>query len=259
MANTRFGITSPEKRTTNGGVDADRVQTCNIVDTVRIEDRKSYVSTLAAGIGTRTTDEITGGVLREVSWADRGDGFSEVTGTYRSSGAEAGSESGPNPSDPEEEGAGDRYSYSVGISQEPLLSHPIFADTLTDEELLALKALLAGDVETYEELKAALTTPLTTNYAEAERLIKRGEESYYAPTINVTISGVTTVENFTFPRAGEIVAPPGIPATFGDNQNYLFAGANIESLGNGQANIERTYLGSGRGGWNPTLYSPPAP
>jgi hypothetical protein len=118
---------------------------------------------------------------------------------------------------------------------------------------LALKLLQSGDVDAYEERLALLPAP-TENYELAETLIARGEESYFAPTLNYSIAGTTNNLDLGFNDFGKIATPPGFPGGFGDGQTFLYAGANANGLGDGQMEFEKNYLGSGRGGWNTQLY-----
>jgi hypothetical protein len=83
----------------------------------------------------------------------------------------------------------------------------------------------------------------------------RGIQSYYAPTVAITVRRVTR----TTPNGGAAVGKrdtPGGPYTTpntGPGQNWLKVGFSAEQFG-GIHQVSESWLRSGDGGWNPAIY-----
>jgi hypothetical protein len=254
MAVTFQGVTSPVPGpTSSGDIDEAGLQTYREVETVKRTARAARIQTLAGQVGTATTSEITGGILRSVSWQDIPGGLSEITKTFRSSGLTPGEESGPDPGDPDEEIPGERFTFEATTQEQPILTHPKFG-ALTDEELTVLKLWSVGNTEAAEEQESG--TP-STLYLKAKEYILNETMGYLAPAFVLKRQGVTARESLTWLNVGKRANPPastGVPGTFGSSQNWLFAGQNAVSYGSGQLEFEQVFLGSGPGGWDTFLY-----
>lgn len=169
--------------------------------------------------------------------------LAEITCTY----------TGAENSDGEEE-AHAVYTIGLSLSEEPLLSHLRYKD-LEEDEVEALQAI-AGGKET-DDSGAAYKDKIESELGlEALAKIQRGQVSYYSPKITwresfVRDKGVKTSE---LNKIGEIDDPSGDPPLLAQDRNWLLNGVTQTQEGR-SFRIEREWLASDRGGWDPEIYT----
>ncbi len=178
---------------------------------------------------------------------------------------EEGSGGSPSEPVPGEDESMPSYSTSTNAVLEPLLTHPLFADKLKNNEpaLQALKMLIDG--ATLSDLvrdpedpkgKRILGTvgQLTKGFTLAKEYILKGVTEFYSPhTVLTARFKVTSYESKELSQVGTIVTPKGgYPTPKG--RNWLCIGQGIEITGKDYWASE-TYELSGPGGWDTTLYA----
>lgn len=145
------------------------------------------------------------------------------------------------------------YTMGLSLSEEPLLTFAGY-DTISDEEREALQAIITGK-ETDADGDPWKDRISSTEGLQALGKIQRGQTSYYSPRITwresfVRNKGVRTSE---LNKIGEIDTPPGAPS-LAQGRTWLLNGVTQEQEGN-SFRIEREWLASDRGGWDPDIYS----
>jgi hypothetical protein len=150
-------------------------------------------------------------------------------------------------------GGASSYNYEAhsSVSTEPLITFGSFGPggswALDDDDKKKIKAA-ESDPTQWKTLAVSPKTGLS-KYAN---FILSGIESFYAPSITVTItadeSSVPDLSNL-----GKIASISNVP-TLPSGGNWLFAGCNFSALQNSKWRVSREYRASGKGGWNPDLY-----
>lgn len=168
-------------------------------------------------------------------------------GVYRVTYKDLGDNTGTSPSTPS---SSYNYEGHTSVSTEPLITFGNFQSggdwELSDDDRAAIKKAEADPTlwKTY-----VIGTDGLSKYAE---LVLKGAESFYAPSITLTI----TEDENSFPdltNLGKIATLTNAP-TLPSGANWLLAGCNFTALQNGKWRVAREYRASGKGGWNSDLY-----
>lgn len=168
-------------------------------------------------------------------------------GTYRVTYKDLGDTTGQSPVAPT---ANYNYECHTSVSTEPLITFGSFQSggtwALDDDAKAKIKAAESDPTlwKTY-----ATGTDGLAKYAE---FILQGIESFYAPTVTLTI----TSDEANLPlltNLGKIATITNTP-TLPSGGNWLFSGCNFSALQNGKWRISREYRASGKNGWNSDLY-----
>jgi len=170
--------------------------------------------------------------------------LAEITCNY--AGAEAKTE--------DEEKATATYTMGLSLSEEPLLSHYRYKD-LSDTEVQALKNIAAGKDK--DDSGAAYKDQVTsTRGKEALKKIMRGQVCYYSPRVTWRESTTrdTGVRESDLNKIGRIDTPTGPVPTLASNRNWLLNGVTQTQEGR-SFKVEREWLASDRGGWDPDIYT----
>ena len=154
----------------------------------------------------------------------------------------------------DEEAASATYTMGLSLSEEPLLSHYRYRD-LDDDEVEALKGIASGKDkdDSGNAYKDQITSLLGK---EALKKIMRGQVSYYSPKVTwrESITRNTGVRNTDLNKIGEIDTPSGPAPALSTSRNWLLNGVNQTQEGS-SFRIEREWLASDRGGWDPDIYT----
>ncbi len=145
------------------------------------------------------------------------------------------------------------YTMGLSLSEEPLLSHIRYED-LEDEEVEALQAISSG--RDTDDTGAANKDKVTSELGlEALAKIRRGQVSYYSPKITWRESFVrdSGVKPSDLNKIGEIDNPSGDPPALAQDRDWLLNGVTQTQEGR-SFRIEREWLASDRGGWDPDIY-----
>jgi hypothetical protein len=146
------------------------------------------------------------------------------------------------------------YTLGLSLSEEPLLSHKKFRD-LADEELEALQAIIGGkeNDSSNSSYKDKITSDLGKKALEK---IQRGQTSYYSPKVAWRQSTVrkSSAASADVRKIGEIDSPDGREPSLSDGRNWLLNGVTQTHEGSSYR-IEREWLASDRGGWDPDIYT----
>jgi hypothetical protein len=170
--------------------------------------------------------------------------LAEITCNY--AGAEAKTD--------EEEKAAMTFGLGLSLSEEPLLSNYRYKD-LAEAEVEALKAIAGGKDK--DEAGAAYKDKITSARGkEALKKIMRGEVSYYSPKVawRESVTRDKGVRNTDLNKIGEIDTPTGPAPELAKGRNWLLNGVSQTQEG-GSFRIEREWLASDRGGWDPDIYT----
>jgi hypothetical protein len=170
--------------------------------------------------------------------------LAEITCNY--AGAEAKTE--------EEEQAAMTYSLGLSLSEEPLLSNYRYKD-LADDEVEALKAIAGGKEK--DDAGAPYKDKVTSDLGkEALKKIMRGEVSYYSPRVawRESVTRDSGVRNTDLNKIGEIDMPPGPAPALANGRNWMLNGVTQTQEG-ASFRIEREWLASDPGGWDPDIYT----
>jgi hypothetical protein len=146
------------------------------------------------------------------------------------------------------------YQLNVTLSEEPLLSHPVYS-SLDPTEQEALRNIAAGK-ETDSEANPyidSVTSP--GGLALANRLL-RGQTSYLVPRLSWRQSYVSTTEvgSGDVSYVGKVDQPPGPVPELAGSANWLL-NAVTSSLEGSVWSIEKEWLASDAEGWDPDLYT----
>jgi hypothetical protein len=150
-------------------------------------------------------------------------------------------------------GGASSYNYEAhsSVSTEPLITFGSFGAggswALDDDDKKKIKSAESNPTEW-----RVLAVSPKTGLSKYANFILSGIESFYAPSITVTItadeSSVPDLSNL-----GKIASISNVP-TLPSGGNWLFAGCNFSALQNSKWRVSREYRASGKGGWNPDLY-----
>ena len=156
------------------------------------------------------------------------------------------------PSSPSPPGNTSNYNYEAHstCSTEPLITFGDFgpggAWALSDPQKQKIKD---AEVDPTKWKTYAAGTDALAKYAT---FILRGIESYYAPSITLSITeDENIVPDLTY--LGKIATVNNAPA-LPHGGNWLFSGCNFSALSNGKWRVTREYRASASGGWDPELY-----
>lgn len=146
------------------------------------------------------------------------------------------------------------YTLGLSLSEEPLLSHKKFKD-LDAAEVEALQAIISG------KDKDSSGTPYkdkvtSTLGLKALAKIQRGQTSYYSPKVTWRQATVrkTSAASSDVNKIGRIDEPDGRQPTLPDGRDWLFNGVTQTQEGSSYR-IEREWIASDRGGWDPDIYT----
>ena len=145
------------------------------------------------------------------------------------------------------------YSLGLSLSEEPILSHKKFRD-LDDDEKEALQAIIAGRDK--DEAGASYRDRIESDEGlKALEKILRGQTSYYSPRV---VWRQSTVRNASAAsqdvrKIGMIDSPDGNQPQLEDGRNWLLNSVTQSQEGNAYR-IEREWISSDRGGWDPDIY-----
>jgi hypothetical protein len=200
----------------------------NFITTTTLENLTAFPAIPAGAIDV--TKSVEGGTYR-VSYKDNGD----TTGA----GGAPGSSSSYN------------YECHTSVSTEPLLTFGSFqsggAWALSDDDKTKIKEAEA-DPTKWKDHAAG-----TGGLAQYATFILAGIESFYAPTVTLTItddeSSVPALSDL-----GKIASGLSNAPTLPSGGDWLFSGCNFSALQNGKWRISREYRASGKGGWESELY-----
>ena len=160
---------------------------------------------------------------------------------------------GAEESNDEDEQANAVYTIGLSLSEEPLLTHQRYKD-LEEEEIEALQAIASG--KDTDSSGAPYKDQVTSELGqEALEKIQRGQVSYYSPKITWRESFVRDngVKNSDLNKIGEIDDPSGNPPSLAQDRDWLLHGVTQTQEGRSYR-IEREWLASDRGGWDPDIY-----
>ena len=160
---------------------------------------------------------------------------------------------------------GDSRSYpeiSISIEnvEEPLLTNPICAN-LSEEQMCAVNMFCSG-ATMGEIVYGTSGNPVGTvgNLisglpGDVKSLVLAGVTSYYSPKATVTIKYKSSKAALAVGSDGATISDsvPGV-TNLSKNRNFLFMGSGVEQASDGSVTVSETYLQSGPGGWNTTLY-----
>ena len=161
---------------------------------------------------------------------------------------------GAEPKTDEEEQSATTYAMGLSLSEEPLLSHYRYRDLL-EAEVEALKGIAGGKEKDDAGVpyKDKISSVLGK---EALKKIMRGQVSYYSPKVawRTSVTRHSGVKNTDLNKIGEIDTPSGPAPTLASSRNWLLNGVNQTQEGS-SFRIEREWLASDRGGWDPDIYT----
>jgi hypothetical protein len=168
-------------------------------------------------------------------------------GTYRVSYKDLGDSTAGTPTSPT---TSYNYECHTSVSTEPLKTFGSFQPGGT----------WALNDDAKDKIKKAEADPTlwktyatgTDGLAQYATFILEGIESYFAPTVTLTItSDESNVPDLTY--LGKIATVTNAP-TLPSGGDWLFSGCNFSALQNSKWRISREYRASGKGGWNQDLY-----
>jgi hypothetical protein len=143
------------------------------------------------------------------------------------------------------------YECHTSVSTEPLITFGSFQSGGT----------WALDDTAKDKIKRAEADPTlwktyavgTDGLAKYASFILKGVESFYAPTITLTITAdETNVPDLT--NLGKTATGLTNAPTLPNGGNWLFSGCNFTALANGKWRTSREYRASGKAGWDNDLY-----
>jgi hypothetical protein len=149
-------------------------------------------------------------------------------------------------------GGASSYNYEAhtSVSTEPLITFGNFAsggswhlDSTARDNIKKAEA----DPKLWKQYAAG-----TDGLAKYAEFILKGLETYFAPTITLTITAdENNLPDLTY--LGKIATVSNAP-TLPSGGNWLFSGCNFSALQNSKWRVSREYRASGKGGWNEDLY-----
>ena len=165
----------------------------------------------------------------------------------------AGSNAAFDEEDPEEPIT--EYSLEVTTSDEPLATHPRYESLSAEDKAeaveFALNPPLEDDGETLKEIDK---TDWSTEKEELYDKMRSGVEAYRDPKVIWGARWVSDALPSNLNKTGEIDNPSGDPPAVGSDRNWMYLGARTRIRGL-VYEIEESWELSGRGGWDPDLYS----
>lgn len=146
------------------------------------------------------------------------------------------------------------YTLGLSLSEEPLLSHKKFKD-LAEAEVEALQAIISGKDK--DAAGAPYKNKVTSDLGKkALEKIQRGQTSYYSPKVTWRQATVrkTSAAASDVRKIGKIDEPDGRQPSLADGRTWLYNGVTQSQEG-GSYRIEREWIASDRGGWDPDIYN----
>lgn len=146
------------------------------------------------------------------------------------------------------------YTMGLSLSEEPLLSHPRY-QSVPQAEREAIQAILAGR-DADDSGTPYRDIVVSSEGQEALGKISRGQTSYYSPRVVWRQSWVQSrsVQSGELNRIGSIDTPDGPAPALGGGRTWLLNGVTQTQEG-ASFRIEKEWLASDRGGWDPQIYS----
>lgn len=141
------------------------------------------------------------------------------------------------------------YELDVSSSEEPIESHPSFADFATDANG-ATYDKTSGEFVGFT--KRPLYDPANPNY-EVTNAAWVGVRSYLNAGAVWREIRISKTNSVSISDVGHIASPAGTPPSPGSGRTWLYAGASMQQRGNVYT-IRREWRLSGLRGWNPTIY-----
>jgi hypothetical protein len=145
------------------------------------------------------------------------------------------------------------YTLGLSLSEEPILSHKNYKD-IEAEELEALQAIISGRDK--DDAGIAYKDKITSGPGkEVLGKIQRGQSSYYSPRVVWRQSTVrkTSAASSDIAKIGRIDSPDGREPSLPDGGDWLLNGVTQTQEGSAYR-IEREWIASDRGGWDPDIY-----
>ena len=225
---------------------------------------KSYIETLLAGYNDAATEFSGTSYTCTITRHEAGRATAQLQLTPMEfvksaddEGGEGGEGTGANPGDSR---AYPEISVSVENVEEPLLTNPICAN-LTEDQMCAVNMFCSGSTMgeiVYGTSGAPVGTVgslITTLPADVKKLVLAGVTSYYSPKATITIKYKSSKAALVVGSDGATISDsvPGVK-NLSSNRNFLFMGSGVEQASDGSVTVSETYLQSGPGGWNQTLY-----
>jgi len=144
------------------------------------------------------------------------------------------------------------YNYELhsSVSTEPLITFGNFVPggewELSDDAKQKIK-----DAEVDPRLWKSYVVG-TDGLAKYAEFILRGIESFYSPTVTLTITEdeVEIPDLAYLGKIATVINAPSLPK----GGNWLFSGCNFTALPNSKWRVSREYRASAAGGWNEDLY-----
>jgi hypothetical protein len=146
------------------------------------------------------------------------------------------------------------YTMGLSLSEEPLLSHPRYAD-IPDAEREAIQQIASGKDK--DDQGRALKDKIDSDTGkEALTKVLRGQTSYYSPRVTWRESWVRSkpVGSSDLNDIGNISTPSGPAPALAGGRNWLLNGVTQTQEGKSYR-IEAEWLASDRGGWDDDIYT----
>ncbi len=170
---------------------------------------------------------------------------------------EGGGGTGQDPQDPAQSSGAGRpgasYTMGVTMSEEPILSHPRYRE-LDAAVLAAVRMIMMGRDKDDQGMDLRDKAGAGGG-AELLAKIDRGQTSYFLPRTTWRQSLVVSWRSSagTSGTPGKIGTPPGPSPSLEGGGNWLLNGVT-RTYENGVCRIEREWIASDEGGWDPDIY-----
>lgn len=224
---------------------------------------KAYMETLLAGYNDAATEFSGTSYTCTITRHEAGRATAQLQltpmqfiKTDDGEGGGGGEGTGANPGDSR---AHPEISVSVENTEEPLLTNPICAG-LTENQMCAVNMFCSGATMgeiVYGTSGAPVGTVgslITSLPADVKKLVLAGVTSYYSPKATITIKYKSSKAALVVGSDGATISDSVPGVTNLSNRNFLFMGSGVEQASDGSVTVTETYLQSGPGGWNTTLY-----
>lgn len=146
------------------------------------------------------------------------------------------------------------YTLSSSLSEEPIELHPDFED-FAGKPSAPLNGAVFLDPDTQkittDDSRGVFREFLATFGGEAN--LKAGIESFLSPGATWTEISFSTTRPTDLGDLGEIDEPSGPEPTIGTDRNWIYCGVDYTRRG-GIYEIRKTWLLSGRNGWDEDIY-----
>ena len=149
---------------------------------------------------------------------------------------------------------GATYSLDITLSEEPLETHPRYADLAADEVQVAVSLARNPSMDENNQPVQPDTSEWPELQLELYDFVRTGFESYRDGKVTWTRNWVSDERPSNLNEVGDIYEPRGNPPAVAAGRNWLFVGLRSLERGGVFENSEVGEL-SGRGGWNEVIYS----